>query len=230
MVNAELVQKAQRASGDEAIEAYREVVHQHQALMYRAAYLASGSQGAAEHITEDAFVNAFADLDDLADPNQFRPWMLKYVTDEALNFRHMTDQVPSLTIQPGNTNSRQKVVVEAMNHVSDFDRILLSYHFTLRLPDAEIASALAIPGESYAGRLAEAQRSLNRQIANLSAGNAAEPPPASRAAPDADTIETPAVSTSASTAQPASDESEAPENAANSSDDRDEPTSEGASS
>jgi RNA polymerase sigma factor (sigma-70 family) len=82
---AEVKLAEQAREGDTA--AYEGLVRMHQAVAFRAAYLATGDAPKAEDATREAFVKAFRALDRFRPGAPFRPWLLAVVANEARNRR-----------------------------------------------------------------------------------------------------------------------------------------------
>jgi RNA polymerase sigma-70 factor (ECF subfamily) len=72
---------------DGDIDAYGRLVRifQHQAVSV--AFRLLGNREDADDVGQDAFVRAFRGLSQLEDPARFAPWLMRVVTNTALNFR-----------------------------------------------------------------------------------------------------------------------------------------------
>ncbi len=81
--DAELVQRAR--SGEH--RAFNELLERHQRRAVCAAYRLIGNVHDALEVSQDAFIRAYQSLPTLADGNRFGPWLLRIVTNLALNFR-----------------------------------------------------------------------------------------------------------------------------------------------
>ena len=79
----ELVERAKR--GD--VDAYEELVHRHQAIAFRTAYVIARLAPDAEEAAQDAFVKAYRALGRFRSGAPFRPWLLRIVANEARNRR-----------------------------------------------------------------------------------------------------------------------------------------------
>jgi RNA polymerase sigma factor (sigma-70 family) len=91
---AKLAERARE--GDTA--AYERLVHAHQAVAFRAAYLATGDAPEAEDATQEAFIKVYRALDRFRPGAPFRPWLLAIVTNEARN-RHSAGRRAKLNLQ-----------------------------------------------------------------------------------------------------------------------------------
>src|ERR687894_614222 len=76
-----LVARAKR--GDAA--AYAELVHAHESIAFRTAWLITGSPAEAEEAAQDAFLKAHRSLRRFRECAPFRPWLLAIVANEARN-------------------------------------------------------------------------------------------------------------------------------------------------
>ena len=78
-----LVARAKR--GDTT--AYAELVHAHESIAFRTAWLITGSAAEAEEAVQDAFLKAYRALRRFRQGAPFRPWLLAIVANEARNRR-----------------------------------------------------------------------------------------------------------------------------------------------
>ncbi len=78
-----LVRRAQ--SGD--VEAFGELVRAYQRRVLSVAYRLLGNSEDANDVSQDAFVRAYSSLSQLEDPSRFGPWLMRVVSNLALNFR-----------------------------------------------------------------------------------------------------------------------------------------------
>ena len=74
---------ASAAGGDAA--SFGLLVERYQEVAFRAAYLIVRDAPAAEDVAQDAFVRAYRRLDSFRLGEPFRPWLLRIVTNVALN-------------------------------------------------------------------------------------------------------------------------------------------------
>src|SRR5262245_33096173 len=93
---ASLVQKAQR--GDRA--AFDELVRRCSRLVFARLHLDCGDLHQAEDLLQETLLTAFRSLGQLAEPDKFRPWLLKIAANTAINaVRH--DQRQKRVGSPG---------------------------------------------------------------------------------------------------------------------------------
>jgi RNA polymerase sigma-70 factor (ECF subfamily) len=173
---ASLVVRAKH--GDAA--AYEELVHRHQAIAFRVAFVAAGDRGDAEEAVQDGFVKAFRALGRFRDGAPFRPWLLQIVANEARNRRtaanrHPTVDLAAITDRPapnGDQSPEQAAIaadqrarlVEALNQLREEDRAIIAYRYLLDLTEAEMASALDCPRGTVKSRLSRALDRLRAQL------------------------------------------------------------------
>lgn len=74
---------ARARSGDQDAFAY--LVRQHEALAFRAAFLIVRDEAEAQDVAQEAFVRAYQALGRFDAAQPFRPWLLRIVTNLALN-------------------------------------------------------------------------------------------------------------------------------------------------
>jgi RNA polymerase sigma-70 factor (ECF subfamily) len=78
-----LVRRAQKGDAD----AFADLVRQYQRRAVSVAFRLLGNSEDASDVSQDAFVRAYRNLDQLEDPARFGAWLLRTVSNLALNFR-----------------------------------------------------------------------------------------------------------------------------------------------
>jgi RNA polymerase sigma factor (sigma-70 family) len=173
---AELVERARK--GDTG--AYEELVRMHQAGAHRAAFVVAGDAADAEDAAQSAFIKAFYALDRFRGDAPFRPWLLRIVTNEALNRRRSSarrravaerlakgrprvDAAPSPEDAALSTE-RSRAVLAALGRLRDRDRLLISYRYFLGLTEAEMAETLGVPRGTIKSRLSRAMDRLRKVV------------------------------------------------------------------
>ena len=104
---SDLIGRARR--GD--THAYEELVHAHQGIAFRTAYVIAGNAADAEDAAQDGFVKAWRALGRFREGAPFRPWLLQIVANEARNRRRSTGRrvhlaLRAATEQPSGTRPR----------------------------------------------------------------------------------------------------------------------------
>jgi RNA polymerase sigma factor (sigma-70 family) len=168
---AQLIARAQR--GDE--DAYAEIVHAHQGIAFRTAYLLTGSAADAEDAAQDAFVKAWRALGRFRTGSPFRPWLLRIVANEAHNRRRSSgrranlalraakelsgDAAPSpeATLLDAETRTR---LLAAVDELPDDQRTVIVLRYFVGLPEEEVAAALDVARGTVKSRNARALERL----------------------------------------------------------------------
>jgi RNA polymerase sigma-70 factor (ECF subfamily) len=173
---SELVERAKR--GDAA--AYEELVHTHQTLAFRTAYLITGNAADAEEAAQDGFIKAHRALARFRSGEPWRPWLLRIVANEAKNRRRSAGRRASLALRaaeesrPGDavpspeaavlSAERHEVLVTALNALREEERLVVSYRYLLGFSEEETASALGVRKGTVKSRLSRALGHLREQI------------------------------------------------------------------
>ena len=76
-----------RLARDGDVAAYGELVERYREVAFRTAWLITRSSAEAEDAAQEAFVKAFYALDRFRAGEEFRPWVLRIVSNEAKNRR-----------------------------------------------------------------------------------------------------------------------------------------------
>ena len=155
-----LVERAR--TGD--VDAYEQLVRQHERLALRIAHVTCGSAADAEEAVQDAFVKAYRALPRFRVGAAFRPWVLAIVTNEARNLRRargrrerlvlrVTDQDPRRGASGDAAPSPEAAVIDdetateleqALSRLGDDDREVLACRYLLELSERETAQTLGI--------------------------------------------------------------------------------------
>ncbi|HUG14494.1 MAG TPA: RNA polymerase sigma factor [Thermomicrobiales bacterium] len=176
MDDSALVERAQ--SGDTS--AYHCLMTLYQDLAFRAAYLITHDAAEAEDAAQEGFVKAFYALDRFRPGSPFRPWLLRIVTNEALNRRRaagrrsgLIERVTRERLFPRWQPSPESAIVAEetrstllgeLRVLSEMDRAVLSYRYLLDMPVDEIASILDCPQRTVRSRIARAMKRLEARL------------------------------------------------------------------
>jgi RNA polymerase sigma factor (sigma-70 family) len=160
-----LIARAQQ--GDE--QAYEALVKQYQEVAFRAAYLVTHDESAAADVAQDGFLRAYHALRSFHLGRPFRPWLLRIVTNLALNHlqsarrrSHMTERYTRrLIVEDDHLSIDGHVVkreqhrrrLEAVDRLTPDQRTLIALRYFLELPEAEVAETLKIPLGTVKSRL-----------------------------------------------------------------------------
>lgn len=166
-----LIERARR--GD--VEAYGEIVSRYQAVAQRTAYLITRDAGAAEDVSQEAFVKAYRALGRFRPGAPLRPWLLRIVANEALNraksaSRHRTADLALAESRAADVEAspesralaaeRREAVVRALNAMREEDRLVIAYRYFLDLSESEMAEALGVARGTVKSRLSRAMGRL----------------------------------------------------------------------
>lgn len=167
---------ASAVSGD--IASFGALVEQHQEVAFRTAYLITRDAAMAEDAAQEAFVRAYRQIGSFRRDAPFRPWLLRIVTNVALNEVRsrrrrggLFDRVASLR-QPDVAAPDETVtakdeaddVLKAINELPQDDRVILYLRYYVELPEREIADAIGRPPGTVKSRLHRASRRLRDVI------------------------------------------------------------------
>jgi RNA polymerase sigma-70 factor (ECF subfamily) len=166
--DGELVERAQQ--GD--VEAYEQLVQRYQGLAARVAYLVARDAADAEDAAQEAFVKAYYALDRFRRGASFKPWLLRIVTNEALNRRRSAGRRAGLTLRAAEEPvsgdaapspetaalelEKKRALLTALDSLAEPDRLVVTYRYFLDLSEAEMAAALGVPRGTVKSRLSRA--------------------------------------------------------------------------
>jgi RNA polymerase sigma-70 factor (ECF subfamily) len=159
--------------------AFGELVRRHQEVAFRAAFLIVREASAAEDIAQEAFVRAHRALGSFRDGEPFRPWLLRIVTNLALNevrargrrfarleragraFGNRTEPAAETVTL---ASERQHLLWQAISELPEDDRVILFLRHFLELPEREIAIVIGKPPGTVKSRLHRAGERLRKLI------------------------------------------------------------------
>ena len=170
---ARLAQQGDRSAFDALVQSYEEPA-------FRAAYLIVRDEDDAADVAQDAFVRAYRALNTFNTSRAFRPWLLRIVTNVALNSaraakrrqaateRLLPDGVPESGLpQPDaavEADEQAGRVWEAIGGLSDEDQNLIYLRYFLESSEAEAAEAIGRPVGTVKSRMHRALRRLRQVI------------------------------------------------------------------
>jgi RNA polymerase sigma-70 factor (ECF subfamily) len=125
-------------------EAFGELVERYQRRATSVAYRLLGDLHDALEVCQESFVRAFRKLESLEDPDRFGPWLLRIVTNLALNFRRSRGPRLSFTdCLVGTDESREERVADS--------------------PHSEDRPGLRLAGDELRARIQEGMAQLSPQ-------------------------------------------------------------------
>jgi RNA polymerase sigma-70 factor (ECF subfamily) len=173
---SELVERARR--GD--TRAYEQIVHAHQGIAFRTAYLVAGNATDAEEATQEGFLKAYRALGRFRRGAPFRPWLLEIVANEARNRRRSAGRRAALelrvatSVPPGDAapspegallaGERRDALLAALATLREEERLVIACRYFLDLSEAETAATLAIRRGTVKSRLSRALDRLRAEV------------------------------------------------------------------
>lgn len=159
-------------------EAFAVLVTRYQEVAFRAAYLIVRDAGTAEDVAQEAFVRAYRSLSGFRAGEPFRPWLLRIVTNLALNDVRGRGRRAGLLARFGRepapgpaepegvllASESQQLLWRAMNELPADDRVVLYLRYFLELPEREIAVAIGKAPGTVKSRLSRAGGRLRAVI------------------------------------------------------------------
>ena len=149
-------------------------------LAFRAAYLIVRDEDDAADAAQDAFVRAYRALHTFDTTRAFRPWLLRIVTNVALNSTRASKrrQAASERLVPGSEPTpgpmqpdaaaeaaeQAERVWEAIGGLSDDDQNLIYLRYFLESSEVEAAAAIGRPVGTVKSRLHRALKRLRQVI------------------------------------------------------------------
>lgn len=160
------------------MDAFDELARRHQEYAFRAAFLVLRDAADAEDAPQEGLVRAYRALDRFEPGRPFRPWLLRIVTNQALNMekarrrrRKMAEGAASREERAGEgpdeavaAAERQRRLWSALGMLSNRDRVVLSLHYFLALPEGETAEVLGCRPGTVKSRLHRASRRLRQLL------------------------------------------------------------------
>jgi RNA polymerase sigma-70 factor (ECF subfamily) len=154
------------------------LVQTHQEAAFRAAYLILRDAQAAEDIAQEGFVRAYRELHRFRQDDPFRPWLLRIVTNLALNETRRRKRglallerfgrlAPRLAPGPEHVTAsaeQSQGVANAINRLPPDDRLILYLRYFLELSEADMARVIDRPAGTVKSRLHRAGRRLRAVI------------------------------------------------------------------
>lgn len=161
-----LIDRARR--GD--LAAYDALVRVYETQAFRAAYLITRDEHEAADAAQDAFVRAFRALGSFRPGEPFRPWLLRIVTNQALNRiqsskrrENMHERFTQAMSQPNDdtasaeknleTREQNEQLMRAVRRLKPDEQTLITLRYFLELPEVEVAQTLKIPQGTVKSRL-----------------------------------------------------------------------------
>ncbi|HEX2168637.1 MAG TPA: sigma-70 family RNA polymerase sigma factor [Longimicrobiales bacterium] len=175
MQDAQLVERVRHGDA----EAYGTLVSRHMARAFSIAWRILEHREDAEDVVQDSFIRALERLDQLRAGRPFRPWLLRIVVNQALNFRRgrgirTTLQVSETAAATGTLPDRQAEnsdlrtrLAAAMSLLPEKQRTIVQLADLEGLTSGEIGSILDLADGTVRWHLHEARRALRDALAPI---------------------------------------------------------------
>lgn len=183
----------QAASGER--DARRELFERHRDAAHRVALRITGRREDALDVVQDSFIKAFERLGDFQRGSSFQTWLLRIVTNRALDVLRArkvrlavpldgSDDEPRLELaaadnaeQPGSRLERQELAERLQRAVASLppeQRAIFALYATGEMTYGQIAEAVGAPIGTVMSRLYHARRRLHRLLEDLAPSGAGE--------------------------------------------------------
>jgi RNA polymerase sigma factor (sigma-70 family) len=173
--DAQLIDEAR--GGD--IDAFGQLVARYQDVAVRVAHVVGGADDAAD-IAQEAFVKAWQALPRFRPDAPFRPWLLSIVANEARNTRRAAGRRARLAVRASEDRlpvdaapsteeaalgaERRRLVLAAVDTLSDAHRDVITCRFLAGLSEAETAAVLGCRRGTVKSRLSRALAALRSNL------------------------------------------------------------------
>jgi len=179
---------SQTLAGD--LKAFDQLIERYQRRAVAVAYRLLGNINDAMDVCQDAYVRAFRSLASIQDPKRFGSWLMRIVSNLALNFRRDRKQTLSLSIDddgPGlsagaiadertfaggsaagdslQTSELEQAINEAIAQLPEKQRLALILFAIEGLPQKEVAEILDCSLELVKWNVFQARKTLKDKLA-----------------------------------------------------------------
>ena len=171
---ADRILAARAADGD--VAAFEVLVFRHGPLMRVYAVKVLGSNAEADDVLQDVFIQAWEQLERLADPAAVRPWLMRMVSNRAIERIRKRKDTVDIDDWDAPTPSDQspEQIVETRMQMSTLSSVLDGLPDSQRqcwmlkelggLSYSEIADLLKVPLPTVRGQLARARRTVIQEM------------------------------------------------------------------
>lgn len=172
--------------------AFGELVRRYQRRAVSVAYRLVGNSADASDVSQEAFVRAYRNLDQLEDPARFGPWLMRVVSNLSLNFRRSRATRPASSLddslldgvdfqKPGrglrlagsgaDEDSQAAELDDALSvaleQLPDQQRLALILFSVEGVPQKEVAEILECSVELVKWNVFQARKKLKELLANV---------------------------------------------------------------
>lgn len=175
MQDGRLVERVVRGDA----EAYGELVSRHMQRAFSVAYRVLEHREDAEDVVQNSFVRALEKIDRLDRSRPFRPWLLRIVVNQALNFRRgrgirTTSPLPETAAATGSLPDRQmensdlrRRLSDALGMLPEKQRTIVQLADLEGLRSGEIGRIMGLADGTVRWHLHEARKSLRSVLAPI---------------------------------------------------------------
>jgi RNA polymerase sigma factor (sigma-70 family) len=136
------------------IAAFTHLVEKYQYLAYSIVRKVIRNKEEAEEITQDIFLQAFKKIDELRDPDKFKPWLCRIALNSALskynkqkpihiNVEYLTENINETVVNEAiatmEEDSRKRIIQQAFQVLQPDDRILLELYYLEEMSLREVS-------------------------------------------------------------------------------------------
>ena len=173
--DGELVGRTRKGS----IEAFDALVTRYRKNIYRLAFAMTQDHAAADDLSQEAFVQSFKRIKQLANPESFAPWLRKILVNLCIRYtskpRHASIEEDELEVTAASecpTVAAERSMVrasvrKAILELEPGERAVVLLHYIEGLKQTEIAEALECPVGTVWSRLSSARGKLRGLLADF---------------------------------------------------------------
>ncbi len=160
-------------------EAFTDLVRTYEEVAFRVAYLIVRDEAEAADVAQEAFILAYRSLRRFDTRRPFRPWLLRIVTNQALNNRRSAGRRQAMTTRyqaevgsdgrdsperAAETQEESQRVRNAITQLDEQDQTVIYLRYFAGASEGETATVLGRPIGTVKSRLHRALRRLRRVI------------------------------------------------------------------
>lgn len=168
------------------LAAFDTLVERYQRQATAVAYRLLNHRDDAMEVTQDAFLRAFDKLATLSSPEQFGPWLMRIVSNQALNRRrsralrqtasldaadsdgrgewNLPDRRAESPVEAASSKELKGKIAEAIDELPEMQRQALVLFSIARLPQKEVARQLGCSVQAVKWHVFSARKKLKEQL------------------------------------------------------------------
>lgn len=159
-----------KTEGNDTMDAltFQAEIQRIERLMYRVSRSYLGNDEDAADAVQDALTKAWEKRSHLRDPNQFRAWFMRILTNQCKDALRKRRRMSFYPLEEGSVpvdmQPTRLPVIEAMEALTPEQRTPMLLHYVDGYPVAEIARALGIPEGTVKTRMRSARKRLSKTL------------------------------------------------------------------